>query len=195
LKCDLEGNNCSTFAKGLRNAVGFVFSPTTGKMYATENGRDWLGDNTPPDEINLIEGGKDYGWPICYGKNIHDTDFDHNVYVSNPCQEPFETSSLIDLQAHSAPLGLAFYNGSSFPEEYLGSLFVAFHGSWNRGAPTGYKIVDIDMTNFTVKDFATGWIQGINVIRRPVDIIVAADGSLFVSDDNAGSIYRIYYSG
>ena len=194
MKCDLEGKNCATFARGLRNAVGFVFSPT-GKMYATENGRDWLGDNTPPDEINLIEGGKDYGWPFCYGKNIHDTGFDHNVYVTNPCQEPFETPSLVDLQAHSAPLGLAFYNGTSFPEEYSGSLFVAFHGSWNRGVATGYKIVNINLNNLTMRDFATGWLQGINVIGRPVDIIVAGDGSLFVSDDNAGSIYRIYYSG
>ncbi len=134
-----------------------------------------------------------YGWPICYGKNIHDTDFDRNVYVRTPCSEPFETPSLIDLQAHSAPLGLAFYYGDNFPEEYRDSLFVAYHGSWNRKVPTGYKIVSIDMDDFTVKDFAIGWLSGNNVLGRPVDIIVANDGSLFVSDDNAGRIYRIYY--
>lgn len=194
-KCNLDGTDCRIFAKGLRNAVGFVFHPETGKMYATENGRDWLGDNAPPDEINLVGEGKNYGWPICYGKNTHDTDFDKNVYVRNPCEEPFETPSLVDLQAHSAPLGLAFYSGNSFPEEYRGKLFVAFHGSWNRGEPTGYKIVSVDMKDFSVEDFATGWLQGTNVLGRPVDIIIADDGSLLVSDDNAGRIYRIYYKG
>jgi glucose/arabinose dehydrogenase len=141
----------------------------------------------------VIEDGKNYGWPICYGKNIHDTDFDKNVYIRNPCMEPFEMTSFIDLQAHSAPLGLAFYSGDSFPQEYRGDLFVAYHGSWNRIVPTGYKIVSIDMLNLTVKDFATGWLTNGNVLGRPVDIIVANDGSLFVSDDNAGKIYRISY--
>jgi glucose/arabinose dehydrogenase len=193
--CALNGTGCRVFARGLRNAVGFVFHPLTGKMYATENGRDYLGDDLPPDEINLIEDGNNYGWPICYGKNIHDTDFDKNVYIRSPCAEPFETPAFIDLQAHSAPLGLAFYYGNSFPAQYRGSLFVAFHGSWNRNVPTGYKIVEINMTDFTVKDFAIGWLSGNNVLGRPVDIIVAQDGSLFVSDDNAGKIYRIYYEG
>ena len=191
--CALNGTGCRVFARGLRNAVGFVFHPLTGKMYATENGRDYLGDDLPPDEINLIEDGGNYGWPICYGRNIHDTDFDKNVYVRNPCED--KTPGLINLQAHSAPLGLAFYYGDSFPSEYRGSLFVAYHGSWNRNVPTGYKIVSIDMDDFTVKDFATGWLQGSNVLGRPVDIIVAQDGSLFVSDDNAGRIYRISYQG
>lgn len=192
LKCNLDGSNCVTFASGLRNAVGFVFHPETGKMYATENGRDWLGNDNPPDEINLIDGG-DYGWPICYGKNIHDTEFDKNVYIQNPCNN--KKPSLVDLQAHSAPLGLAVYNGESFPEEYKGDLFVAYHGSWNRDDPTGYKIVSIDLNDLSVKDFATGWLQKDNVLGRPVDIIVAGEGSIFVSDDNAGKIYRIYYSG
>lgn len=189
--CALNGTGCRIFARGLRNAVGFVFHPLTGKMYATENGRDYLGDDLPPDEINLVEEGKDYGWPICYGKSIHDTDFDKRVYVRNPCED--KTPSIIDLQAHSAPLGLAFYYGNSFPAEYRGNLFVAYHGSWNRKVPTGYKIVEINMNDFTVKDFATGWLSGNNVLGRPVDIIVANDGSLFVSDDNAGKIYRISY--
>ncbi|MCZ7400739.1 MAG: sorbosone dehydrogenase family protein [Candidatus Methanoperedens sp.] len=193
LKCNLDGTGCRVYAKGLRNSVGFVFQPETGVMYATDNGRDMLGDDIPPDEINIIEDGNNYGWPICYGKNIHDTDFDKNVYVRNPCMEPFEMPSFIDLQAHSAPLGLAFYYGNSFPQEYRGDLFVAYHGSWNRNVPTGYKIVSIDMKNFTVTDFATGWLKDSNVLGRPVDIIVAGDGSLFVSDDNAGKIYRISY--
>lgn len=193
MRCNIDGKDCRVFAKGLRNSVDFVFHPLTGKMYATDNGRDQLGEDLPPDEINLIEDGKNYGWPICYGKNIHDTDFDKNTYIRNPCMEPFEIPSLIDLQAHSAPLGLAFYYGDSFPQEYRGDLFVAFHGSWNRKVPTGYKIVRIDMNDSSVKDFATGWLQGTNVIGRPVGIIVAQDGSLLVSDDNAGKIYRISY--
>jgi len=192
-KCNIDGTGCRVYAKGLRNSVGFIFQPATGVMYATDNGRDMLGDDIPPDEINIIEDGKNYGWPICYGRNIHDTDFDKNVYIRNPCMEPFEMPSFIDLQAHSAPLGLAFYSGDSFPQEYNGDLFVAYHGSWNRKVPTGYKIVSIDLKDLTVTDFATGWLAGDNVIGRPVDIIVADDGSLFVSDDNAGKIYRISY--
>jgi len=194
-KCNIDGSNCSVYAKGLRNAVGMALQPGTDKLFATDNGRDWLGDDLPPDEINLIEEGKNYGWPICYGKNIHDTDFDKNVYIRNPCMEPFETPGLVDLQAHSAPLGLVFYNGTAFPNEYLGKLFVAYHGSWNRNVPTGYKIVMIDMSDYSVKDFATGWLQNSSVIGRPVDIANAPDGSLFVSDDASGKIYRISYNG
>ncbi len=192
-RCDLNGNNCTVFASGLRNAVGMTFHPVTGQLYATENGRDWLGDDLPPDEINLVEEGKDYGWPVCYGKNIHDIDFDKNTYIRDPCAH--SVSSLIDLQAHSAPLGLNFYYGTSFPSEYFGNMFVCFHGSWNRQEATGYKIIRINMTDLTVHDFATGWFQNGNVLGRPVDVIVSEDGSLFVSDDNDGRIYRIYYAG
>ena len=192
-KCDLDGQDCKMFAKGLRNAVGFVFHPVTGEVYATENGRDLLGDDLPPDEVNLVEEGKDYGWPICYGRQIHDTDFDKNVYVRNPCEDT--EPSFVDLQAHSAPLGLAFYFGNNFPEEYHGDLFVGYHGSWNRGEPTGYKVVRIDIDGKKVEDFVTGWLkEDRTVIGRPVDIVIADDGSMFVSDDNAGKIYRIYYT-
>mgnify|MGYP001574456170 CR=1 FL=1 len=191
-KCDLDGENCEIFASGLRNAVGFVFHPATGKIYATENGRDLLGDDLPPDEVNLVEEGKNYGWPVCYGKRIHDTDFDKNVYIRDPCQDT--EPSLVDLQAHSAPLGLAFYRGDNFPNEYAGDLFVAYHGSWNRGEPTGYKIVRIKVDGKKLENFATGWLkEDKTVIGRPVDIVIDYDGSMFVSDDNAGEIYRIKY--
>ncbi len=192
-RCDLDGTDCKVFATGMRNAVGMAFHPLTGKLYVTENGRDWLGDDLPPDEINLVEEGKDYGWPVCYGKSIHDTDFDKNTYIRDPCED--SAPSLIDLQAHSAPLGLNFYYGGSFPEEYIGDLFVCLHGSWNRQEPTGYKIIRINMTDLTLHDFATGWLQDGNVLGRPVDVMVSEDGSLFVSDDNDGRIYRIYYAG
>ncbi len=194
LRCLVNGSDCAVYAKGLRNAVGMAFQPGTGKLFATENGRDFLGDDLPPDEINIIEEGKDYGWPVCYGDNVHDTDFDHNVYIRNPCMEPFETPAYVDLQAHSAPLGLAFYNATAFPQAYRGKLFVAYHGSWNRQTPTGYKIVVVDPESRSVSDFATGWLENSSVIGRPVDVAVASDGSLYVSDDTAGRIYRISYS-
>ncbi len=190
-RCDLDGTNSTVFASGMRNAVGMAFHPLTGQLYATENGRDWLGDDLPPDEINLVEEGEDYGWPICYGKNIRDTDFDNNTYIRDPCEDCIP--SLVDLQAHSAPLGLNFYYDNSFPEEYQGNLFVCFHGSWNRQEPTGYKVVRINMTDLSVHDFATGWLRNNSVLGRPVDVVVSNDGSLFVSDDNSGRIYRIYY--
>jgi glucose/arabinose dehydrogenase len=195
IRTELDGSNWTVFASGLRNSVGLAFHPETGELYGTENGRDWLGDDLPPDEVNHIVGGGNYGWPICYGDNIHDTDFDKKEYIRNPCQEPDALPALVNLQAHSAPLGLTFYDGSSFPDEYSGDMFVCFHGSWNRQKPTGYKIVSIDMETLEVRDFATGWLQDNNVLGRPVDVMVAEDGSLFVSDDNAGNIYRIYYAG
>jgi len=148
-------------------------------------GRDLLGDDMPPDEINIIEEGKNYGWPVCYGKNIHDTDFDHNTYVRNPCMEPFETPSHIDIPAHSAPLGLAFYKND---------LLVAYHGSWNRSVPTGYKIVKMNLDangNYLgQEDFISGWLQEGNALGRPVDIL-ADRGRIFISDDKAGVIYLV----
>ncbi len=195
LKCDLSGN-CNIFAKGIRNAVGFVLNPETSDIYATENSRDYLGDDLPPDEIDIIKEGKHYGWPICYGKNIHDTDFDKNTYIRNPCMEPFEMPSFIDIPAHSAPLGLAFNLGDNFPEEYKGGLFVAYHGSWNRKEKTGYKIVSIDINSKGISDFATGWLtEDGQVLGRPVDVIFDKEGIMYVSDDNAGVIYRVWYEG
>ena len=192
LKCDF--GRCSIFAKGVRNAVGFTFHSETNEIYATENSRDWLGDELPPDEINIVQEGKNYGWPICYGKNIHDIVFDKNTYIRNPCMEPFETPSYIDIPAHSAPLGLAFNFGNNFPSEYKGNLFVAYHGSWNKNVPTGYKVVRINTGTKQVYDFATGWLTPENkVLGRPVDIIFDKDGIMYVSDDNAGVIYRIWY--
>ncbi len=194
-KSDLDGSNLTVFASGLRNPVGLAFHPLTGNLYVTENGRDWLGDDLPPDEINLIVEGGDYGWPDCYGKNIFDTDFNNSEHTGNPCNDTGKIPGFVDLQAHSAPLGLTFYDGESFPEAYRGDLFVCFHGSWNRKEPTGYRIVNIDMDTRTVNDFATGWLGDATISGRPVDVILADDGSLFVSDDNAGVIYRIYYTG
>ncbi|HEY4499795.1 MAG TPA: PQQ-dependent sugar dehydrogenase [Candidatus Paceibacterota bacterium] len=189
-KCDLDGKRCETFSRGLRNTVDFI--QYQGKIYGTDNGRDGLGNTLPPDEINLIEKEKNYGWPICYGQNIHDTEFDTNTYIRNPCMAPFETPALVDLPAHVAPLGLAFYSGRAFPEFYRGKLFVAMHGSWDANPPVGYKIATIDTATKEITDFATGWFNGETVLGRPVGIINFRDG-LLVSDDNAGKIYRIFY--
>ncbi|MBI2660131.1 PQQ-dependent sugar dehydrogenase [Candidatus Woesearchaeota archaeon] len=191
MKCTLDGD-CKIYAKGIRNAVGFVFHPD-GNMYATENSRDWLGNDLPPDEINIVEEGKNYGWPICYGKNVHDDEFDKNAYIRNPCMEPFEMPSFVDIQAHSAPLGLAFNFGNNFPEEYKGDLFVALHGSWNRDERTGYNVVSIDIKSKQVDDFAAGWLQGNSVSGRPVDIVFDEEGVMYVSDDFSGRIYRVWY--
>ncbi len=187
MKCNLDFGRCNIFARGVRNAVGFTFHPVTNEIYATENSRDWLGEDLPPDEINIIESNKHYGWPFCYGKNILDPEFgDENCRFREP--------SIIDLQAHSAPLGLAFNFGNNFPEEFKGDLFVAYHGSWNRKVSTGYKIVRIDMETKQVHDFATGWLTDNNkVIGRPVDIIFDKEGTMYVSDDFAGVIYKVWY--
>lgn len=191
---DLITGNVETFATGLRNAVFMAINPRSGAVWATEMGRDLLGDNIPPDEINIIKKGANYGWPICYGKNIHDTEFDKNTYFRNPCMEPFETPSTIDIPAHSAPLGLAFVP-RSWPDEYRNDLLVAYHGSWNRSVPTGYKIVryrfDDNGTYQGVEDFITGWLKNGSTLGRPVGIVIDPSGTTYISDDTAGVIYKL----
>ena len=193
LRYDPKTGTPELFARGLRNTVFFTWD-AAGRMWATEMGRDWLGDNAPPDEMNIIEERKNYGWPNCYGRNIHDTDFDKNTYIRNPCMDPFETPSFIDIPAHSAPLGLAFIP-ESWPKEYRGDLLVAYHGSWNRSTPTGYKVVrhmfGTSGEYRGVEDFLTGWLTRDGALGRPVDLVFQKDGSLLLSDDTAGVIYRI----
>ncbi len=193
---DLDGKNLKVFASGLRNSVFMAIHPNTQKIWATEMGRDLLGDDTPPDEINILEEGKNYGWPTCYGKNIHDTDFDKNTYIRNPCMEPFEIPSYIDIPAHSAPLGLAFIpENNAWPKDYWNNLFVAYHGSWNRTIPTGYKVVRYKLDKqgkvLGVEDFISGWLKGGEAVSRPVDLVFHPNGDLYISDDKAGFIYRV----
>ncbi len=191
-----DGADFKQFAKGLRNTVFFTWSYVDGKMWGTEMGRDLLGDNIPPDEINVLSEGGNYGWPNCYGNNIHDDIFDKNIYIRNPCMEPFETPAKVDLQAHSAPLGLAFVPEEGWPEEYWYDLIVAFHGSWNRTTPTGYKLVRIKLDskgNYQgTEDFLIGWIDGNSALGRPVDVLIQPGGTMYVSDDKAGVIYKIF---
>jgi len=194
---DMATKELKDFAAGLRNSVFITIHPATGKIWATEMGRDFLGDEKPPDEINIIEEGKNYGWPICYGKNIHDTEFDKNTYIRNPCMDPLETPSYIDIPAHSAPLGLAFIPEEGWPEDMRHDLLVAYHGSWNRSVPTGYKIVRYKLDEsgkyLGEEDFITGWLTNDGALGRPVDIIALSGGILYISDDKAGVIYKVKY--
>ena len=193
-----DGSDFREYARGLRNSVFFTWSYVDGRMWATEMGRDNLGDDVPPDEINVIEEGGNYGWPICYGQNIHDTNFDKNTYIRNPCEAPFERPAAVDLQAHSAPLGLGFVPEEGWPEDYWYDLIVAYHGSWNRSAPTGYKLVRIKLDAEGhyegIEDFITGWETGGGALGRPVDVVLQPGGNMYLSDDKAGVIYRVMYN-
>lgn len=199
LVVDVATGESKVFASGLRNSVFMTRHPVTGEIWATEMGRDFLGDNLPPDEINIIKEEKNYGWPNCYGKNMHDTVFDKNTYIRNPCMEPFETPSHIDIPAHSAPLGLDFIAaGRGWPADFQNNLLVAYHGSWNRSAPTGYKIVryklDANGEYLGEENFISGWLtRDGEVLGRPVGILFFGDAA-YVSDDKAGVIYKITYN-
>ncbi len=189
--CTWEGN-CRLYAKGARNFVGLATRPDTTEVWATENGRDWQGDDFPPDELNLVIDGGDYGWPYCSGKALPDPDYSDAAR----CRETMP--SAFDFPAHSAPLGLAFYDGTHFPDEYRGDAFVAFHGSWNRAEKTGYKVVRVHFEEgrpAAVSDFLWGFLKDGKVSGRPVWVTAAPDGSLLVSDDEAGRLFRVEYLG
>ena len=181
------------YASGLRNAVGLTVHPSTGELWATDNGRDLMGDDLPPETIYLVNEGADYGWPSCHSGRILDPEFGYEGACDDV--EP----PIAEMQAHSAPLGLVFYDGEAFPEPYRGDLFIAYHGSWNRSVPTGYKVVRLPFQGSDpgsqVVDFATGWLDEGKVTGRPVGLAVGPDGALYVSDDTGGFIYRISYKG
>ena len=168
--------------------------PLSQHVWATEMGRDDLGDNWPPDEINIILEGSHYGWPYCYGKRLHDDKTDPTGAHREFCKDTIP--SFIDVPAHSAPLGLAFFP-PEWPQEFRHDLLVAFHGSWNRTEPTGYKVVRYKLDaagNFVdVEDFITGWLTPAGALGRPVDILIKDDGVIFISDDKAGVVYRVVY--
>ncbi len=194
---NLDGSGGRLYAKGLRNAVGMQINPWSKRIWITNNGRDYLGDNSPPETVYALTDQGDYGWPRCHAGNIPDPQFGQMADACQGVQQP-----LVRMQAHSAPLGLAFYppGDKQFPASYQNSLYIAFHGSWNRSTPTGYKIVRVPLANGQVagpaQDFVTGWLQSDGkVTGRPVDVTVAADGSLFVSDDTFNVIYHIWYRG
>jgi glucose/arabinose dehydrogenase len=186
-----DGSEAQVYAKGLRNAVGITFRPGSDELWATNNGRDWLGDDQPPETVYVLDQGDDAGWPHCHSGRIVDPDYG-GPGACEGVEEP-----VIEMQAHSAPLGVTFYTGEQFAETYRGDLFVAFHGSWNRAEPTGYKVVHVPLDNGKpgpVRDFAAGWLrEDGSQWGRPVDVLSGPDGSLLVSDDGAGLVYRIFY--
>jgi len=188
-----DGSEESLYAVGLRNAVGITFRPGTSDLWATNNGRDWLGDDLPPETVYLVGQGDDAGWPRCHSGRIPDPEFGGEGACGGVI------TPVIELQAHTAPLGLGFYTGLGFPEAYAGDLFVALHGSWNRSTPVGYKVVRVPIDGGRtgeVEDFVSGWLrEDGSQWGRPVDVVTAADGSLLVSDDGAGRIYRVFYAG
>ncbi len=190
-----DGTGEELYATGLRNAVGFDWQPESGALFATDNGRDLLGDDFPPCELNRVERGGFYGWPFANGNRVPDPDFgaghEDRVRSSQPPVHGFV--------AHTAPLGITFYRGESFPERYRNAAFVAQHGSWNRTRKSGYRVVLLQWDGATgairESDFVLGFELDEDVIGRPVDVLDGPDGALYISDDYAGAVYRVTYEG
>ena len=190
-RLDVNGKDKEEVAQGVRNTVGFDFHPETKELWFTENGRDSLGDDIPGDEINRVTQIKEhFGFPYCHAGTISDKEFS-----GKDCKQ--FTSPEIVLRAHVAALGMRFYSGAQFPLEYKHQIFFAEHGSWNRTKPQGYRIEVASLTGTKitkVESFAEGWLQNESAWGRPVDIEIYKDGSLLVSDDKAGVVYRIRYT-
>ncbi len=188
-----DGSGREVFARGIRNSVGFDWHPVTGELWFTDNGRDDMGDDIPPEELNRAPmTGLHFGYPYRYGKALVDPAFK----TRRPDQD--FTPAALEMPAHRAALGIRFYTGKQFPARYHHQIFIAHHGSWNRAQPDGYRVSVAVLKNNEVvsyEDFATGWLEGDHYWGRPVDVEVAPDGSLLVSDDFAGVIYRIRYTG
>jgi glucose/arabinose dehydrogenase len=186
-----DGSQFEIFAKGIRNTVGFDWHPVTKELWFTENGRDEMGDDIPPEEVNYApKAGLHFGFPYWFGKSLEDKSYKPAIALKDT--QP----AAIEMQAHTAPLGMRFYTGTSFPKEYQNQIFIAHHGSWNRSNPIGYKvsIVKLDGNRAVSNDdFATGWLIDNKYWGRPVDVQVMPDGALLVSDDFANCIYRISY--
>lgn len=189
LRVDPETGRWEPFASGLRNSVGLTFAADGQELWGSDNGRDMLGDDLPPDEINHLKPGGDYGWPRCYGQQQPDP----NLGSVEECRQT--RPAAVDLQAHSAPLGIAFGNGLKAPEDFRNSLYVAYHGSWNRSIPTGYKLVRVPFAGGKPSgspiDVLTGWLSNGTAWGRPVAPLVGQDGALYLSDDRANVVYRI----
>ena len=189
---DLDGSNPHTFATGLRNSVGIAFNPTTGALWANNNDRDNMGDDAPPEHLNIVRDGRWYGWPQCYLPGAPNPE-----YAGADCSgvEP----PAITFAAHAAPLGLVFYTGGMFPADYRGDAFMTYHGSWNRSQPVAPRVVRVRVQNgqpVAVEDFLTGFEPaGGSRWGRPVSLLVMHDGALLVSDDDGGRIWRVTYGG
>jgi glucose/arabinose dehydrogenase len=192
LRMNADGSGREVFARGVRNSVGLAFDPVGGALWFSDNGRDMLGDNLPADEVNrATAAGQHFGFPYCHQGDLPDPEFGKEkscaAYVP----------PVVKMGPHVAAIGMTFYTGSMFPAQYRNQLFVAEHGSWNRSAPLGYRIAIVRVQQGTSSGqevFAAGFLDGTEVRGRPVDLLELADGSLLVSDDLQGKLYRISYS-
>jgi len=190
-RIDIRSGKKENFAKGVRNTVGFDWHPRSKELWFTDNGRDLIGHDAPPDELNRApKAGLHFGYPYCHGGDLQDPQFGQK----RACGE--FTPPAQKLGAHVAALGMRFYTGGQFPAQYRDAIFIAEHGSWNRQPMTGYRITVVRLKNdqsISYETFAEGWLKGKEAWGRPVDVIVAPDGALLVSDDKAGVVYRISY--
>lgn len=189
LSVNRDGSDLRIEAAGVRNTVGFDWHPVSGDLWFTDNGRDWMGENEPPDELNRrSRKGEHFGFPHCYGRGIPDPD-----YPQRRCDDL--TSATVELGPHVAALGMRFYTGTMFPAAYRDQVFIAEHGSWNRVLASGYRVTVVKEKNgaFEYEVFASGWEKLNRAWGRPVDVMIMPDGSLLVSDDRANAVYRISY--
>lgn len=203
LQLDVKTGKAEIYARGIRNSVGFDWHPETKELWFTDNGRDWLGDDSPPDELNCAyRKGLNFGFPYIHGNNIYDPEYEVGDELWQESQRFLKPE--FELDAHVAPLGMTFYTGNQFPAEYKNKIIIAEHGSWNRSIKTGYQLVVVTLGKYkveSVKPFVTGWLKKGDGAEdegmhwgRPVDVINMPDGSILVSDDYADAIYRITYS-
>lgn len=191
MRMNLDGSDLEVYVRGVRNSVGFDFDPTTNDLWFTDNGRDEMGDDLPPDELNHVtEAGQHFGFPFCHGGSVPEPE-----YPERSCDEFIAPAQ--PLGPHVAALGMRFYTGDMFPEEYRNQIFIAEHGSWNRTVPIGYRVMMVRLDDagdvISYEPFADGWLAD-QTLGRPADLLVMPDGSMLVSDDAAGAIYRIYYN-
>ncbi|MGI9270981.1 MAG: PQQ-dependent sugar dehydrogenase [Woeseiaceae bacterium] len=193
IRMNPDGSNREVVATGVRNSVGFTWHPDNEELWFTDNGRDMLGDDLPADELNhASRDGLDFGFPYCHAGEIIDPEFGKG----RDCAD--YTPPAQKLGPHVASLGVKFYTGTEFPEEYQGQIFIAEHGSWNRSEKIGYRVSLIRLQDgkpIAYEVFADGWLQGNTVNGRPVDLLILDDGSMLLSDDHAGKVYRIRYEG
>jgi glucose/arabinose dehydrogenase len=191
IRMNADGSDFQDVAFGIRNTVGFDWQPRTRTLWFTDNGRDLLGDNVPSDELNRVDKvGENFGFPFCHQGDVPDPEFGKG----HPCNN--YAPPALKLGAHVASLGMRFYTGAQFPASYRGAIFVAEHGSWNRSSKSGYRVVVVHVDGSKVLDqqpFLTGFLDGQDTLGRPVDVQPLPDGSLLVSDDDNGAIYRITY--
>ena len=194
LRFRLDGSEGETFASGLRNTVGFDWRPGTDELFGTDNGRDLLGDDVPPCELNRIERGGAYGWPWAYGNRVPDPD----LGPAHPDEVAASLGPAHAFGAHTAPLGITFLRGTHWPPAYRGAALVALHGSWNRTRKLGYEVVSLHWGGrgtISERPFLGGFELDEDVIGRPVDVAEGPDGAVYVSDDYTGTIYRVAWTG